>query len=144
MLFRRAPNLKDSIVRAKLPRIQTVKGCSRSGKSLCQVCSFISEGNSFSCNVFGKQYSLSSSFNCDSSGVVYLLGCRVCGKRYIGSTFTSFTTRFNNYNSLSRKFSSGRSVAQPDLFKNFTETKHNVYLEEQSLPKVLEHLRYFW
>ena len=57
MVFRRAPNLKDSFVRAKLPKIQTevAKGCFKCGKSRCQVCSFISEGNSFSCNVSGKQ-----------------------------------------------------------------------------------------
>ena len=45
--------------------------------SRCQVCSLISEGNSFSCNVSGEQYSTSSSLNCDSSGAVYLLGCKV-------------------------------------------------------------------
>jgi len=105
--FIRAANLKDNLVWAKLPRIQAevVKGCVKCGKSRCQVCSCISEGNSFGCYVSGKQYSISSGFNCDSSGVVYLLGCKVCGKQYVGSTFTSFRTRFNNYTSSSRKFS---------------------------------------
>ena len=81
--FRNAPNFKDSLVRTKLPKSQTgiSKGCFKCGKSRCQVCSFISEGSSFSCNVSGKQYSISSRFNCDLSGVVYLLGCKVCGKQ---------------------------------------------------------------
>ena len=37
--FRRAPNLKDSLARAKLPKLQTdeIKGCFRCGKSRCQV-----------------------------------------------------------------------------------------------------------
>jgi len=131
VLFRRRPNLKDNIVRAKLPWIHTevVKGCVKCGKSRCQVCSCISEGNSFSCYVSGKQYSISSSFNCDSSGVVYLLGCKVCGKQYVGSTFTSFRTRFNNYTSSSRKFSYGMSVAQAELFRHFTEVNLNGCIE---------------
>ena len=85
--FRRAPNLKDSLVRAKLPKLQIegIKGCFRCGKSRCQVCSFMSEGNSFRCSVSGREYTINSSFTCDSSGVVYVLGCKVCGKQYIGS-----------------------------------------------------------
>ena len=93
-VFRRASSLKDSLVRAKLPKSQTgsVKGCFKCGKSRCQFCSCM-------------QYSISSSFKCDSSGVVYFLGCKVCGTQYVGSTFTSLRTRFNHYMSSSRKFS---------------------------------------
>ena len=65
-----------------------VKGCFNCEKSRCQVCSSISEGSSFGCSVSDKKYSISSSFNCDSSGVVYLLGCNVYGKQYVGSTFS--------------------------------------------------------
>ena len=44
VVFRRAPNLKDNLVRAKLPRSQTegVRGCFKCGKVRCQVCSFMS------------------------------------------------------------------------------------------------------
>ena len=53
MVYRSAPNLKDSLVSAKLSRIQieVAKGCFRCGKSCNQVCSFIS-------NVSGKRYSI--------------------------------------------------------------------------------------
>ena len=79
--FRHAPNLKDSLVRAKLPRLQTglVKGCFRCGKSRCQIWRFMKEGDGFSCNGSGREYGISSGFTFDSSGVVYLLGCKVCG-----------------------------------------------------------------
>ena len=57
MVFRRAPSLKDNLVRAKLPRSQTegVRGCCKFGKVLCQVCSFMSEGSTFKCNVSGRE-----------------------------------------------------------------------------------------
>ena len=65
----------------------------------------MSEGSSFGCNVSGREYDINSDFNCDSSGVVYLLGYKVCGKQCVGSPFTSFRARFNK--SSSRKFSRG-------------------------------------
>ena len=39
VIFRRVPNLKDNLVRAKLPRSQTegVRGCFKCGKVRCQV-----------------------------------------------------------------------------------------------------------
>ena len=91
VVFRRAPNLKDNLVRAKLPRIQAerVRGYFKCGKVCCQVCSFMSEGGSFKSNVSGRKYDINSHFTCDSSGVVYLLGCKVCCKQYAGSTFTT-------------------------------------------------------
>ena len=75
MVFRRAPNLKYDLVRAKLPRIRTegVRGCSRCGKARCQVCSYMSEGSGFRCNVSGREYDIHSDFNCDCSGVVLFL-----------------------------------------------------------------------
>ena len=93
--FRRASNLKDSLVRAKLPPVEggSVKGFFRCGKSSCQVCRFMSEGDCFVCHSTGKEYNKGSRFDYDSSGVVYLLGCEVCGMQYVGSTFTPLCNR---------------------------------------------------
>ena len=90
----------------------------------------MSNGSNFRSNFSGREYSISSRFTCDSSGVVYILHCKVCGKQYIGSTFTPFRVRFNNYKSSNRKFSSGISVTQAELFKHFTEANHNAFLED--------------
>ena len=92
----------------------------------------MSEGSSFRCNVSGREYDIKSDFNCDSSGVVYLLGCKLCGKQYVGSTFTSFRARFNTYKSSSRKFSSEVAVTQAEFFKHFTEANHHGFLEDVS------------
>ena len=74
--FRRAKNLKDNLVRTKLAPLQQedqLKGCYQCGKSRCQVCEHMSEGDKFVCHVTGKEYRITSRFDCDSSGVVYLL-----------------------------------------------------------------------
>ena len=64
--FRPASNLKDSLVRGKLPPVEggSVKGCFRCGKSRCQVCRFMSEGDQFVCHVTGKEYNIGSMFDC--------------------------------------------------------------------------------
>ena len=129
LVFRQAQNLRDNLVGAKLPRSQAegVRGCFKCGKVRCQVCSFMSEGSSFKCNVSGREYSSNSNFTSDSSGVVYLLGCKVCGKQYVGSTFTSFRARFNNYKLASRKFPGGVIVPQAELVRHFTEAGHHAF-----------------
>ena len=78
----------------------------------------LSEGNSFRFSVSCREYAINSSFTCDSFGVDYVLGCKVCGKQYVGSTFTPFRVRFNNYKSSNRTFSRGISVIQAELFKS--------------------------
>ena len=57
----------------------------------------MSNCDSFKSKVTGKEYKINYLFNCDSSNVVYLLECNVCGVQYVGSTNTPFRLRFNNY-----------------------------------------------
>ena len=79
-----------------------------------------------------------------------LLGCKVCGKQYVGSSFISFRARFNNYKSSSRKFSSGVAVTQAELYRHFTETNHHGFLEDISSQiidrvfRVSRHKEGFW
>ncbi len=92
-----------------------VKGCYRCGKARCQICHFLTEGDKFLCHVSGREYRINSRFDCDSSGVVSLFGCKVCGVQYVGSTFNPFCNRFNNYKSCARRFDRGELVPQVDF-----------------------------
>ena len=127
--FRRCKNLKDMLVRARLSNEGNggtdKKGCSRCGKSRCQVCNVMSNSEHFHSNIDSREYRINYSFNCDSSNVVYLLECTVCGVQYVGSTCTPFRLRFNNYKACSRNFSSGASVPQAEFFRHFTEEGHH-------------------
>ena len=77
--FRRCKNLKDILVRARLSNEGNggtdKKGCSRCGKSRCQVCNVMSNSEHFHSNIDSREYRINYSFNCDSSNVVYLLEC---------------------------------------------------------------------
>ena len=73
--FRRCKNLKDILVRARLSNKGNggtdKKGCSRCGKSRCQVCNVMSNSEHFHSNIDSREYRINYSFNCDSSNVVY-------------------------------------------------------------------------
>ena len=86
-----------------------------------------------------REYRINYSFNCDSSNVVYLLECTVCGVQYVGSTCTPFRLRFNNYKACSRKFNSGASVPQAEFFRHFTEEGHRGFLKDISV-KIIDRL----
>ena len=92
--YKRQKNIKETLVRAKLPaeserphRVQ--KGLRKCGK--CLACSYIQEGKS----VKGKDYrgnkftwTIGREVSCSSTNIVYLLQCdkENCRKQYIGET----------------------------------------------------------
>ena len=84
--FRRCKNLKDILVRARLSNEgnggNDKKGCSRCGKSRCQVCNVMSNSEHFHSNIDSREYRINYSFNCDSSNVVYLLQVILESKTY--------------------------------------------------------------
>ena len=138
--FRRCKNLKDIFVRVWLSSEGNgrtdKKGCSRCGKSRCQVCNVMSNTEHFYSNVDSREYRIHYSFNCDSSNVVYLLECTACGVQYVGSTCTPFRLRFNNYKACSRKFDSGASVPHVEFFRHFTGEGHHGFLQDISVKTI--------
>ena len=131
--FRRCKNLKDILVRARLTsgreKVHNNRGSSCCKKSRCQVCKVMSNSDSFMSSTTGKEYKINYSFNCDSSNVVYLIECNVCGVQYVGSTCTAFRLRFNNYKACSRKFNLGSSVPQmyplhPPIIGHLPSNRH--------------------
>ena len=129
---RRCMDLKDLLVRARLATSNNCdgRGCTRCEKSRCKMCKSVSESDSFYSHATSKEYKSNFSFNCDSSGVVYLLDCVVCGVQYVGSTNTPFRLRFNNYKACYRRYRSGSSVPQMVFFRHFSEEGHHGFVED--------------
>ena len=140
--FRRCKNLNDILVRAMLSSEGNgetdKKGCSHCGKSRCQVCYVMSNSEHFHSNVDSRENRINYSFNCDSSNVVYLLECTVCGVKFVGSTGTPFRVKFDNYKACSRKFNAGASVPQTEFFRHFAEECHHGFLKE-TIAKMTSH-----
>ena len=95
--FKRCKNLRDILVRAKLHSGGggncNTRGCTPCSKSRCQACSVMCDSKTFRSHSTNKEYQINFSFDCDSSDVVYLMECRVCGVQYVDSTCTPFRNR---------------------------------------------------
>ena len=88
--LRRAKNLKDTLVRAKLQpqdRELVPKGSFKCSGKRCQICPIIQEGCSFSNANDSRSFkNFSGAYDCNSTNVVYMLQCTCCNKKYVGST----------------------------------------------------------
>ena len=115
------------------------KGCSRCGKSGCQVGNVMSNNDYFHSNIDSREYRINYLFNCDSSNVADLLECTVCGVQYVGSTCTPFRLRFNDDKACSCKINLGASVPQAEFFRHFAEEGHQGFLKDVSV-KIIDRL----
>ena len=98
--YRRSKNLRDLLIRAKLPPKKTpkrvLKGFKNCGE-LCPTCPFTPPGTTklHTCNVTGDKFNINSPMNCKTSGVVYKITCKRCLRFvYIGKTGKLVKQRF--------------------------------------------------
>ena len=97
-------------------------GC---GKVRCKICKFVKTGSIFESTVEKKSFHINHSFDCDSSGVVYLITCKRCAKQYVGSTIMEFRKRFNNHkSSMNRYGKKQRGIRGEHLHAHFFEEGH--------------------
>ena len=91
--YKRHKNLRDMLIRAKLPpkrprRTVNANGFKSCGE-LCNLCPFSPAGTTkhHSCRHTGLTYEINSPINCKTSGVIYQLTCTTCSNfLYIGGT----------------------------------------------------------
>ena len=56
--------------------------------------------NEFTCTVTGKTYKVGGKLCCTSSNVIYLISCKLCKEKYVGSAFKdNFKPRFRVHKS---------------------------------------------
>ena len=130
--FKNNKNLKPHLVRAALPDINEVGRCEPCGgkRPVCQLCSYMKNTSTFKSKHSNEVYQIKKNFNCKPKMVVYLIECRVCGKRYKGSTVTKFPARANNYKSTHRNFRkeqilSNQARNQKHFHEHYLQNEHN-------------------
>ena len=73
----------------------------------------------------GHTYFFNFPFNCDSSGMVYILSCKTCQKIYVGSSIKSFRKRLNNNESSVTRYGKGQRGMAGEQLHIFFEPDHN-------------------
>ena len=105
--FRNGKSLKNILVRAVLPKIDSSNGepgSQKCGKRNCEVCLNLVSTSEFESTTTGEKFKIKKGpLNCNSKKVVYLITCKVCRKQNVGSSEPEYRGRFNNYKSVQRK-----------------------------------------
>ena len=98
--FRRQRNIREKLIRAKVPAAPTrpkrilpgMKSCGR-----CVNCAYIKTGQTVKSLASNHEVQLTESYDCQTKNIIYLIECRKtnCSKRqYIGKTTDPLTKRF--------------------------------------------------
>jgi hypothetical protein len=105
--YRRPKNLRDTLIKAKIPPTPTKRGkrCPPGMKSCnenrCEICPFVTNTKQFTGPFNNLKINLNSAMNCSSSNVVYCLHCNKnnCRQIYIGYTQRKLRDRFGEHKS---------------------------------------------
>ena len=106
LAYRRPRNLRDLIVRAKVPPLTDVNsspiqhGNFRCGTNQCVVCKdHMKEGDTFTSHSNSTFHQIRGNITCSTSNVIYLISCRVCEIQYVGETRTTLKRCFYSHRS---------------------------------------------
>ena len=94
--FRSARRISSYLVRAKLDPLERFVGSRQCKKRRCEVCTNVTETDTFSSTVTSETLQINQELNCDDKCLIYLLKCKVCNKQYVGETTDVFCLRWNN------------------------------------------------
>ena len=123
--FRSARRISSYLVRAKLYPLERCVGSMQFKKSSCEVCTNVTETDTFSSTVTRETFQINHELNCDNKCFIYLFKCKVCNKQYVGETTDAFHLRWNNYKDNDRKFQRNESCMQQHVYQHFCNEGYN-------------------
>ena len=97
--YKRQPNLKDKIIRAKVPdavrkrpkrEIPGMKKCLN-----CPICPFVKPGNTVKSKVNNYTVDINNAVTCKTRNMIYCISCKRCSEQYIGESERSLQERFS-------------------------------------------------
>ena len=95
MAYRRDQNIKDILVRTKLPSTTERSGTTPCKHLKCRTCTHINHSTTITNN--NNSFHINANFTCLSSCLVYCISCKQCDMIYIGETSRQFNARFGEH-----------------------------------------------
>ena len=98
--FRRPPNLRDKLIRARLrtstpDEQESWPQCKKPEK--CKQCPRINKSGHIISHSTKRKFKCVFNPCCQSRNLIYCLTCKICGFQYVGQTITPIKTRVNNH-----------------------------------------------
>ena len=142
MAYKRASNLAQQIVKAKLPKPEIFPGpdpprtdeypsqirvprtglkprCHPCNTAQCGVCPILNVTSGVVSTSTKRSYPISTDLTCKSTNVIYVLQCKHCNKQYVGETSKSFIYRMKHH----RNAANGKDekILKRPLYRHFKE-----------------------
>ena len=102
--YRRPKNLRDILVRARLPsevalghgedKHREDKTCKSKN---CRYCPLLNKSGKIVANSTARKYRTRHNVTCNSNNLTYCITCKRCGKQYVGQTKNSLKERFKSH-----------------------------------------------
>ncbi len=120
--YRRLPNLKDTLVNARVKSTTTKvvlskgprsgKKCKRAAKGKCRYCPKINHSGRITSTFSKREYNARGKVDCKSSNLIYCITCKQCSKQYVGQTMLPLCKRFSTHFNLIENNSDTHSVSR--------------------------------
>ena len=123
--YRRSKNIRDMLVRAKMPPTRKTSSRKKVGfkncGTMCALCPFASTSDQHTNTKTGQSWKIHSVLNCKSKNVVYKISCIKCQFVYIGETQRRLQDRAAEHRGYVR-----RKVLQHPVGEHFNSRGHNI------------------
>ena len=90
--YSRSPNIKDMIIKTEIFRQYTPKQSQPCYKPKWKTCLQMDTTQTIT-NRTNHSYPIRGNFNCQSTNIVYVLKCMICGIQYVGESSNTMNTR---------------------------------------------------
>ena len=99
--YKRPPNIKDKIIRAKIPdpppqrlkrKLNGMKKCNK-----CPICPYVKIGQVVKASKSNYSFEINTEVNCQTKNLIYILECKKCSEQYIGETNRTLQERFSEH-----------------------------------------------
>ena len=99
--YRRPANIRDKLIRAKIPpensrpsrRLPGMRKC----KYDCLTCPYVQTGKTVVAHASRYKHDIESQVDCQTANVIYCLSCEKCKEQYIGETEKTLAVRFRQH-----------------------------------------------
>jgi hypothetical protein len=99
--YSRSRNIRDHIIKGQLTIEKVPRGCRPCLKPRCKTCDRITTKLAVT-NNNNESFPITSSFNCQSYNLVYLMTCNICNINYVGETSNTLNQRCRGHESTIR------------------------------------------
>ena len=126
--YRRPKNLRDLLVRARLPKLGEATSPedghfarTKCRNTTCRYCNRLNTSGKIQSTATQKMHNAMHNVNCHSNNLIYCITCKKCKKQYVGQTKNSLRQRF-----VSHFYLIGHKKNEHEVPRHFNAHDHRV------------------